>query len=675
MGGWNFIHFTGFILLSVLLLSETCLASVQKSGKISPGFQGAQRNWIDNDGLFLLSNQSVFGFGFVTTPQDVTLLLLCIVHVDSRKIVWTANRGSPVSNSDKFVFDVKGSVSLQKSGSVVWSIDTGGRKVSAMELQDSGNLVLLGDEIGVVWQSFSHPTDTLLWNQDFQEGMKLVSDPSSNNVSCNLEIKFGDMILSSGFQTPQPYWSLWNESRKIINKDGGAVTSASISANSWKFYDRRKVLLWLFIFSDNADPNATWIAVLGNDGVISFANLQNGGSNGPSPTQIPGGDSCNTPEACAPYFECSSNNYCQCPSGVSSRSNCKTGIVSSCDPSEGSIELVNAGDGLYYIPLGFVSPSSKTDLDGCQKSCIGNCSCVALFFQNSTRNCYLFDRIGSFQNNEKGSGFASYVKVLSNGAGSSGGSRSRSKKRFPYIMIAAISIILFICGLLYVGYNHYMKRNSPGSLEATSEENSIYENMAGMPVRFSYKNLQTATNIFSKKLGQGGFGSVYEGVLPDGTQLAVKKLEGIAQGQKEFRAEVTTIGSIHHFHLVRLKGFCAEGSHRLLAYEYMANGSLDKWIFKKTNEECLLDWETRFSIALGTAKGLAYLHEDCDSKIIHCDIKPQNVLLDNNYHAKVSDFGLAKLMTKEQSHFFTTLGNSGLPCTRVDHKPRYIGEE
>ncbi|WMV42036.1 hypothetical protein MTR67_035421 [Solanum verrucosum] len=171
-----------------------------------------------------------------------------------------------------------------------------------------------------------------------------------------------------------------------------------------------------------------------------------------------------------------------------------------------------------------------------------------------------------------------------------------------------------------------------------------------MPIRFSYKELQNATNNFSIKLGQGGFGSVYQGVLPDGARLAVKKLEGIGQGKKEFRAEVSIIGSIHHLHLVRLRGFCAEGTHRLLAYEYMGNGSLEKWLFKK-NKEFLLDWDTRFNIALGTAKGLAYLHEDCDVKIVHCDIKPENVLLDDHFLAKVSDFGLAKLMTKKSDVF------------------------
>ncbi|KAM0968877.1 hypothetical protein TB1_016435 [Malus domestica] len=652
MGDMNFIHFMGFIFLSVLISSETCLASVRNFGAINSSFQWAQMNWIDNNGLFLLSNKSEFGFGFQTTPNDVTLFLLVVVHMDSSTVVWTANRGSPVSNSDKIVFDAKSGVSLQKGGRVVWSADTGGKSVSTVELQDSGNLVLNGDDKGVVWQSFSHPTDTLLWNQEFSEGMKLVSNPSSNNLSYILQIKSGDLVLSAGFQTPQPYWSMAKESRKTINMDGGVVTSATMSENSWKFFDRSKALLWQFIFSSNIDANATWIAVLGSDGFISFDNLQNGGSSGPSETKIPS-DSCSTPEPCDSYFECYSNNKCQCPSGLSSRTNCKAGVVSSCNPSEGSTELVNAGDGLYYFALGYIPPSSKTDLNGCQTSCLGNCSCVAMFFQNSTRNCFLFDRLGSFQNSDKGSGFVSYIKVLRDG---SSGKSGNSKKHFPYVVIIAISTVLVICGLLFMGYRYYRRKGrSPESPTGTSDEENFFENMTGMPIRFSYRDLQTATNNYSVKLGQGGFGSVYQGNLPDGTQLAVKKLEGIGQGKKEFRAEVSIIGSIHHLHLVRLRGFCAEGSHRLLVYDYMANGSLDKWIFKKNNGKFLLDWETRFNIALGTAKGLAYLHEDCDVKIVHCDIKPENVLLDTNYLAKVSDFGLAKLMTREQSHVFTTL--------------------
>uniref|UniRef100_A0A5B7BWU9 Receptor-like serine/threonine-protein kinase n=1 Tax=Davidia involucrata TaxID=16924 RepID=A0A5B7BWU9_DAVIN len=657
MKSWGFFLFMAMCLF-IFLVSETCMASVQNIGKMKTGFRGSQMNWIDNDGLFLLSNNKDFAFGFTTTAQDVTLFLLVIIHMGSSEVVvWSANRASPIRNSDDFVFDDSGNAYFESGGSTVWSTDTAGKGVSTMELQDTGNLVLLTNDSSIIWQSFSHPTDTLLSNQDFSEGMKLVSNPGSNNLSYFLEIKSGDMILYAGFQTPQPYWTMGKENRKTINKDGGEVSLASLNANSWRFYDQNRSLLWQFIFSDNTDANATWVAVLGNDGVISLSILQSGGSSVASPTKIPS-DQCSTPGACDPYYVCYSgdNKNCQCLSVIPSRT-CGPGFASPCNSSNSSIQLVNAGSGLNYFALGFIPPYSKTDLEGCKASCIGNCSCLALFFENSSRNCFLFDRIGSLQNNNNGNGLVSYIKMLSTegGAGNTGGNGS-SQKHFPYVIIIAISTVLVILGLLYAGVRYYRrKRKLPESPKETSEEDNFLENLSGMPIRFTYRDLQTATNNFSVKLGQGGFGSVYQGALPDGTRVAVKKLEGIGQGKKEFRAEVSIIGSIHHLHLVRLKGFCAEGTHRLLAYEYLAKGSLDKWIFRKNTEDLMLDWDTRFNIALGTAKGLAYLHEDCDAKIVHCDIKPENVLLDDNFHAKVSDFGLAKLMTREQSHVFTTL--------------------
>ncbi|XXG73732.1 hypothetical protein AAC387_Pa07g2593 [Persea americana] len=172
-------------------------------------------------------------------------------------------------------------------------------------------------------------------------------------------------------------------------------------------------------------------------------------------------------------------------------------------------------------------------------------------------------------------------------------------------------------------------------------------------VAFSYRDLQSATKNFSEVLGRGGFGSVFSGTLPDSTAIAVKKLEEFGQGEKQFRAEVSTIGTIQHVNLVRLRGFCSERSKRLLVYDYMPNGSLDSHLFRDSAET--LDWGTRYQIALGTARGLAYLHEECIDCIIHCDIKPENILLDNKFCPKVADFGLAKLLGREFSRVLTTM--------------------
>ncbi|CBI22039.3 unnamed protein product, partial [Vitis vinifera] len=191
----------------------------------------------------------------------------------------------------------------------------------------------------------------------------------------------------------------------------------------------------------------------------------------------------------------------------------------------------------------------------------------------------------------------------------------------------------------------------PDSIEF---EEDYLDQVSGMPTRFSFQDLKSTTQNFSCKLGEGGFGSVYEGTLSNGVKVAVKHLEGLAQVKKSFSAEVETIGSIHHVNLVRLIGFCAEKSHRLLVYEYMCNGSLDKWIFHK-NQHLSLGWESRRKIILDIAKGLAYLHEECRQKIFHLDIKPQNILLDEHLNAKVSDFGLSKLIDKDQSQVVTTM--------------------
>lgn len=179
-------------------------------------------------------------------------------------------------------------------------------------------------------------------------------------------------------------------------------------------------------------------------------------------------------------------------------------------------------------------------------------------------------------------------------------------------------------------------------------------------MRFSFQEFQDATNDFSLKLGSGGFCSVYAGVLPDGTKIAVKRLDRAGQGAKQFKAELETLGNIHHLHLVRLKGFCAEKSHRMLVYEFLPNGSLDKWIFTNDTHKNVLDLKTRSKIALHIARGLTYLHEQCQQRIIHFDIKPQNILLDENFNAKVSDFGLAKLIDGDQSEVITmTKGRPG----------------
>ncbi|KAH9608000.1 hypothetical protein KSS87_017628 [Heliosperma pusillum] len=171
---------------------------------------------------------------------------------------------------------------------------------------------------------------------------------------------------------------------------------------------------------------------------------------------------------------------------------------------------------------------------------------------------------------------------------------------------------------------------------------------------FSYDELAVATNNFSEAniLGQGGFGYVHKGILPDGKEVAVKSLKaGSGQGEREFQAEVEIISRVHHRHLVSLVGYCITGSHRLLVYEFVPNSTLEFHLHGKGRPT--MDWPTRLKIALGSAKGLAYLHEDCHPKIIHRDIKAANILLTEKFEAMVADFGLAKFTSDANTHVST----------------------
>ncbi|KAE8672502.1 putative receptor-like protein kinase [Hibiscus syriacus] len=173
---------------------------------------------------------------------------------------------------------------------------------------------------------------------------------------------------------------------------------------------------------------------------------------------------------------------------------------------------------------------------------------------------------------------------------------------------------------------------------------------------FTLRDLDCATNHFSGEnvIGEGGYGMVYKGILINGTEVAVKKLfNNLGQAEKEFRVEVEAIGHVRHKNLVRLLGYCIEGVHRMLVYEYVNNGNLEQWLHGEIWKHGTLTWEARMNVILGTAKALAYLHEAVEPKVVHRDIKSSNILIDDEFNAKVSDFGLAKLLDSGESHIAT----------------------
>ncbi|KAG5222021.1 LEAF RUST DISEASE-RESISTANCE LOCUS RECEPTOR PROTEIN KINASE [Salix suchowensis] len=214
---------------------------------------------------------------------------------------------------------------------------------------------------------------------------------------------------------------------------------------------------------------------------------------------------------------------------------------------------------------------------------------------------------------------------------------------FLPFLVLIYHVLLFPCGLpcllallIYKWRRRHLSMYDNIEKFLQSHDNDL------VPIRYTYSEIKKITNGFKDKLGEGGFGSVYKGKLRSGRFAAVKLLGNSKANGQDFINEVATIGRIHHVNVVQLIGFTVEGSKRALIYEFMPNGSLERYIFSK--QGCVpLSIEKLYKISLGVARGIEYLHKGCDMQILHFDIKPHNILLDEKFVPKISDFGLAKL--------------------------------
>ncbi|KAG2700859.1 hypothetical protein I3760_06G017500 [Carya illinoinensis] len=237
--------------------------------------------------------------------------------------------------------------------------------------------------------------------------------------------------------------------------------------------------------------------------------------------------------------------------------------------------------------------------------------------------------------------------------------RKEKSKVLP-IALATLSVAIGV--LIVIGVSFRQKFRSILNKESLTHQNveTFLRNNGPFGIRrYSYYDIKKMTNFLKDKLGQGGYGSVYKGKLQDGSLAAVKVLKGSIGNGEEFINEVASISKTSHVNIVTLRGFCFEGSKRALVYEFMPNGSLEKFIFKRDSpSDHQLQWETLYKIAVGIARGLEYLHRGCNNRILHFDIKPHNILLDENFCPKISDFGLAKVCPREQS-IISMLGARG----------------
>ncbi|PUZ37196.1 hypothetical protein GQ55_9G099500 [Panicum hallii var. hallii] len=563
--------------------------------------------------------------------------------MSQRTPVWVANRAAPVADpaSSRLAVAADGNLVLtNEAGKLVWSSNvssassSNGAAVAAVIL-DTGNFVLRRESGEVLWQSVEHPTDT--WLPGARLGMNKITGDVQALVSWKSAGDPAPGMFTLGIDPngSSQYLTKWNRtvaswSSGEWNNDVFAGVPEMTSHYKYDFKFVSDVNTSYFTYSLQ-DPTVISRLVLDVSGQLRQIMWE------PStdewmiiwtePHRL-----CDVYAVCGAFGVCNEKSelYCSCPAGFRPSSigdwelgdhsmGCRRNNPLRCDGGANS-SVHGKGDGDAFL----LAPGSYDS----------HCS---LWYGGLLNLQWRVEDTAGMDD--------LYLRLSAMDVPSSKGRRRTIV--FASIPAVASSILALSVIVSVVVIRMFRRRQrSMAFMQAASEGGNL--------VVFKYGDVRRATKNFSEKLGGGSFGSVYKGTLPGGqVAIAVKKLEGrLCVGEKQFRNEVRTIGVIQHVNLVRLRGFSSHGRERLLVYDHMPNGSLDKALFGGAPA---LSWRARFQIALGAARGMLYLHEGCRDCIIHCDIKPENILLDEDLVPKVADFGLAKLLARDFSRVLTTV--------------------
>ncbi|KAJ4838728.1 hypothetical protein Tsubulata_043736 [Turnera subulata] len=640
-----------FLLLLLFLLSPSQTTSSSRDLVIIRGNSTLQ------------SPDKTYELGFFNPDGKSTNWYVGIWYASfpNRIPVWVANREKPFTtftpsttlqyNHTTGKLEIIDPSSPAVNPVVIWQkLPTDSHNVSEYDLTDTGNFVLMSNWV-YAWQSFDFPTDTWLpgmkiTGERLLISWKSASDPSPGMFSLRLNPwQYNEFELV--FNRSIRYWSTgtWTG-------DSFADVPEMTIPNTFSYY-------FVHPYTDTASLWYTESKAVATTRQLTRFQLEPHGQLKQYTWTNQSGswrvfwsqpdNLCEVYGLCGNLGICNGSslvNPCDCVSGFRPfrRENWDAGDSSggcvreggdSCDANDGFMEVgAMSVDGLSTTLL---SPVNRSF---CESSCLSNCSCVGLVYNERSSFCRNFH--GPLLNLRDMSYMSSYKDLLYLRVKKEGvGKNIVVRKPMVWVVgiVGSVVLLVLVGVVIWVVICRRIKKR-----KRMEEERRL---LPALNLKlFTYEELEAATRGFSVKLGSGGFGTVFQGELPDETIVAVKRLDKPNSGEKEFRAEVCTIGNVQHINLMRLRGFCTEKSQRLLVYDYMPNGALSSYICR--TGPCL-SWEVRFRIAIDTAKGLAYLHEECRECIIHCDIKPENILLDTNYKAKVSDFGLAKLVRHDFS--------------------------
>ncbi|XP_042948000.1 G-type lectin S-receptor-like serine/threonine-protein kinase At4g27290 isoform X2 [Carya illinoinensis] len=625
------------------------------------------------DGDTLVSAGGTFEMGFFSPGSSKSRYVGIWYAISSGTVVWVANRDTPLNDhSGVLTITDEGVLALLNStNNVVWSTNISRTAENPVaQLLDTGNLVVkdgnVDDPERFLWQSFDYPCDTLL--PKMKIGRDLVTGL--------------DRIMSSWKSTEDPArgdFTVRLDPRGLPQRvlmKGNTIKARTGSWNGLRFtgypgVTRNPVFDYEFVMNQN---EVYFDFTLVNTSVFSRYTINPSGvaqrfvwmdrtrSWELYATSQP--DACQTYAFCGAYATCDRDNSpaCACLKGFLPKS---PKDWKSIDWSDGCVRrtplVCNIGDGfLKYTGLKLPDTSSSwfnatLSLDECEGLCLKNCSCTAysnLDIRGKGSGCLLWlgKLIDTVVYSQGGQDL--YIKVASSELENNGNKGNTSKIKRAGIIAGAVVLVNGILALGLISYIRKKKSSFKGMTkrrpEKDCENEGLKEDME-LPI-IDLTAIANATNNFSSnnKLGEGGFGPVYKGTLPEGQVIAVKRLStNSGQGPIEFINEVKLIAKLQHRNLVKLLGCCTEENEKILIYEYMPNKSLESFIFDETKSK-LLDLRKRIDIIGGIAKGLLYLHEDSRLRVIHRDLKASNILLDMEMNPKISDFGLARSFQGDQ---------------------------
>jgi serine/threonine protein kinase len=698
----HLLHLSLFLLAMLLLQPYVLVAmSTTTRSSLAAGDSLTPPNYITSP-----SGDFAFGFRALLDSNSSFLLAIWFRFDAGRKVVWfaadAAGSGSAVvvaAGQSVLNLTAAGQLSLlaaaasPSNAALLWSpyTDPSQNYGSLLALRDTGNLQFLAaDGTTVVWESFGHPTDTLLPGQVMPPGTLLRSRASDdddtdysstgrfilivqndgNIVWYRTDLPGGSSTSSNAYWSTQTccvangnttlffdaelvghlYYQLTDGTSRNLTAPQRVPASAAGTGSSF-FYQHATLdpdgILRVYILPNNTGGHGgggnatTWSVVnppVPSDGCQAVTNGRRGMC-GPNSYCVYDADNRLDCECLAGYtFLHTQSRYQGCaPAFLQDTCNNNDHRRTKSHASEFQlVELPNT----YWVDTIFYEQHQSVTAAQCQDLCLHNCHCAAALFNGSSNSCLEAPMLtAGWQQN--GTSISTLVKVRIRGP---------PAVILPYAVIAGLGMLFLVTACILLVHCYITNRNARNRKHLSATV-------------FTRKELRRATNGFSKLLGQGGFGKVYHGIVKslEPHDVAVKELRsGDEYQETEFENEVQSIGRIHHKNLVRMVGYCKEGVHRMLVFEFMPGGSLGDVLFKPSGER-RPSWSWRAEAAVAIARGLEYLHYGCTAQIVHCDIKPDNILLDDRRIPKITDFGIARLLDGDKlkqtiTHVRGTLG-------------------